>query len=287
MSNFRLAKMSEVIGNKQLRLFKYFGIGAYPTDCALFQGLDSECKYCKEFGPWWLNEADSSGKTIYIGNDENGHSEWGIKFNGLRPMIDYSKIEENCRVIEEDGDFLIVEFGEYPQNLVEDDIYSELDTCFEENRLTPTGKEYHSYILDWDDFEPKCLVHEEYQYEGRKYVRFISQFVYEDIDKKRRFLFDKWLEVSPIRWLVDKKNNVAIAECILGNLPFGYDVIYDGDFNDTLISDYLDNCFDKEIIPSGLGEYVVASEEANAEFNLSDKREEKSEFCKVKIENKG
>lgn len=287
MGNFRLAKISEVFGDNQLRLFKYFGVGAYPTECALFQGLDSEQKYYKKFGPWWSDGVESSGKTTYIGDDEIAHGEWGLKFKGLRPMIDYSKIKDNCRIIEEDGDFLIVEFGEYPQNLAEDDVYSELKTFFEENKLTATGKEYHSYILDWGDFEPKELVHEEYQYEGKKYVCFISQFIYEDIDKKRRFLFDKWLEVSPIRWLVDKKNNVAIAECILGNLPFGYDAVYDGNFNDTLISDYLDNCFDKEIIPSGLGEYCIGSEESNEEHTSADKNDGKNKFCKIKTENNG
>ena len=57
-----------------------------------------------------------------------------------------------------------------------------------------------------------------------------------------------WVEVTPVEWLVDEKTGLAITKkCILGGIPLSRKGIFLGDFEKTLVQDFIDNEFSYDV----------------------------------------
>ena len=131
----------------------------------------------------------------------------------MRPIIDIDKsIDLSQATINEQG-IEIVELGSFPQNLASDDIQQKLETAYSQKALTPTGK---SYTLDGgnqptDGF--RAQKHNEYEMDGKKYIRVKPKknFGPLGIEKGNPM----WVEVSPIRWQVDRKNGILVPDAAL------------------------------------------------------------------------
>ena len=123
---------------------------------------------------------------------------------GIRPVTKYSEIKQNSKVVRRyNNGYIEVEFGEYPQkklsSIEEQNLTQKLLDC----ELQKTDKKYTIY-----NREEKVLVtlQEVMDNKGKKYV-----------------LKDgEWYHVSPIRWIVNPKKDLAIAkQMILGGLEYG------------------------------------------------------------------
>ena len=101
--------------------------------------------------------------------------------------------------------------------------------------------------------------YEEYEYNGKKYVRVIANTCFNG--NKVTFSNGEqykdgdavWVKVSPIKWLVDDKAKIMVAKHILfADIQFNKEQNYQGDFDNTTLGKYLKNVFTKDIIPSML-----------------------------------
>lgn len=160
--------------------------------------------------------------------DANGniHKELAKnKYNSARPMTKYSEISSLAtnEKINKNG-ILEVEYGEYPQMVAFEDLSKILEENYLRGKLKKTGKIYttnkQSQKSDWyydKKFEERK--HEEFEYNGKKYIRFV--IFYESMDKKlsdgRTTKLGKpyWIEVMPIKWLVDKEEDIALSKFAL------------------------------------------------------------------------
>ncbi len=193
-----------------------YGTKCAVTDFAIVTGCcPSDETYVKDkkslkerTGIWWLS--DSSCYCMYFDGCKleawNEHSRYAI---GLRPVI-----REMGTVIDAEE----VIYGEYPQYAASLDLQQILNRLFKEGKLKKTNRKYtinQRNIYDsYKHFKP--LVLDEYIYEGKKYVRVISKMPEELSNGKRcKYGDEVWIEVSPIHWLVDQKENLLISENIL------------------------------------------------------------------------
>lgn len=110
----------------------------------------------------------------------------------------------------------IVEFGEYPQYAAPSSMQQILETEFSKG-LKKTG---NTYTFDGNknpDYYYKFMpvTYDEYEYGGKKYIRIKAQ-AYKDcfeLSNGIKYLNDNhvWVEVTPVKWLVDNKNGLLIS----------------------------------------------------------------------------
>lgn len=115
----------------------------------------------------------------------------------------------------------IVEFGEYPQYAAPSSMQQILETEFSKGLihkgLKKTG---NTYTFD-DNKSPdyyykfRSVTYDEYEYGGKKYIRIKAQ-AYKDcfeLSNGIKYLNDNhvWVEVTPVKWLVDNKNGLLIS----------------------------------------------------------------------------
>lgn len=86
------------------------------------------------------------------------------------------------------------DYGEYPQEKVDDKVFKKLMKLYRDGKLQPIDKQFRCMS---DDSKPG----EVYIYNGKKYVCF----------KNSEGVPITWYRVSPIHWIVDADNNIAVA----------------------------------------------------------------------------
>ena len=185
---------------------------------------------------------------------------------GIRPCLPYDEIKDKCKIINEKNGILEVEYGEYPQQVPNEEIKKQLEYIYKIEyiekipakynitnlKITKTGKEYHLYeyqnftIPEFKYNEKKyictsCNLHKSHKIQG--YTELSNNIEYYNHQ-------NAWIEVQPIKWLVDKKYNMAIAEKILiTGIPMEKEWKTEN-FDKSRIKKFMDNCFNKDIIPS-------------------------------------
>ena len=252
----------------QLKVIKRYGTKAAITDLCILTGSDScICENEYEYEDIYIDEDDSlAGRTgWYWTSSDDGDtdvltvSEEGLedevcrdaRCGAVRPVLQsstiFSQISRN-RVKGYHGTEE-VEYGEYPQNAADSIMQEILESEYQKKKLNSTGKDYTFDSTDVDDcdigFSP--ITYKEYEYQGKKYIRIKansypeSTFIlsngieYEDGDYV-------WVEVSPVKWLIDDKTETLISKkSLVSGIRFldgKYD--YNGDFKRTEMKEYLD-----------------------------------------------
>ena len=85
--------------------------------------------------------------------------------------------------------------------------------------------------------------HEEYEYNGKKYVRIVY---YNSLTSKQGIYF--WLEVSPLKWYVDSDAKILISKNIIASgVRFCDAEKYDGNFKNTEMYKFLNSYFLKDL----------------------------------------
>ena len=148
----------------------------------------------------------------------------------IRPVLSYDTLPSDALKNEEG--LLEVEYGEYPQNVVDASLEHELDWAFQSNKMVKTGKTYTT------DSRMRCserkfrpLKYVEYMYNGKRYIRIKEEYekyqgdhMYSVLLSNHNTYFQSryiWIEVSPIKWLVDDKLKILISKnALLGGLRF-------------------------------------------------------------------
>ena len=252
MNNFTFLNKSQITGKNQLNFFGKYGTRCVATDFAILLGCSEQSYYFKsegkmkkhKVGTWWTKSADGMGGAFLI--DGRGCIDGQFvtfKHIGGRPALPYSSIKFSSKTVRINNAIKEVEYGEYPQTVVDEDYSRELENAYNNGNLITTGKDYANFTA--------------YEYDGIKYIRFVGDLncageLLSD-DREIRVGTAYWVRVEPIIWMIDEIKNVALAKKILfSGVRFNKSNNYnaEGDFDKTNIKLFMDKHFSKEIEPS-------------------------------------
>ena len=280
-----------------LKVFKKYGKEASITDFSILLGADiNDSYYTKEgntledrAGYYWTrtDHGDNDARIVYF----TGHGTYDrvdIRDVCVRPSLPYSSISnisENITKIE-DG-ILEVEYGEYPQKAVSKDLQQKLEVLYKNKNLNKTGKTYTTDSRKYDEYyneyynEFQTQTHVEYEYNGKKYIRFkdnsyfgSNEFILSNGEKYRDGDYI-WVEVSPIKWIVDEKEDIAITKkLIFLGVQFNRERNYKGNFKSTNMYKFLNEIFIKDILPSKIvaeyNEDIIKTKRENLKIALKE-----------------
>ncbi len=176
----------------------------------------------------------------------------GAAFYGTKPVFNFdtfpiNDITSSCFT---DDNIMTVNYGEYPQNIVTDDLSRILEKEFNSNSLDKSGKQYTAFDNDMNKIK-----YDEYLYKNKKYVRIVGYEPSNEGYLSNGKLFEVnvpyWIEVEPIKFIVDTVKNIVISDkIILSSVPIASSYDDTKDFENTFLSKYLNEIFINEIIPS-------------------------------------
>ena len=258
----------------------------YPTDFTLMLGARKSSYLGGAPVDWWIIPKKMQGSYVDIVNYVGDLDEiYGTdRLTTCRPVLNYSDISPKISVEKLTKGLvrnkLVVEYGEYPQSFVGLDLNAELEKMFKSRMLNGTGKCYTAdsnfYSNEREEFEPRNF--DEYEYKGQKYIRMIGDDNSEDEEISNSsvdvILYEPyWIKVEPIKWIVDARLNLMISEkALFSNIQFlDVDMKYDGNFENTRLSKFLNDYFIKEISGSKIN-IVQDSVTPNSKNKFEKKR---------------
>ncbi len=281
MNNFTFLTDEQIFGTDgqdNLHIFRWYGKKCALTDFSILLGAKvSNFNYIdkdrrKVATGWWFTKSPSeSNNCVHTISDGGkiGDVYVALRTRGARPALPYSSIGLLCsnEVRVTDG-IKEVEYGEYPQTIVDENYSRELERAYIIGSLRTTGKNYttDSAEYQYSDISFSARTHTEYEYNGSKYIRFVgdSNCVGEVLSDGRKIQSGNtyWVRVEPITWLVDEEADIALSEKLLfSGVQFKNQCDYNGDFDKTDIKQFMDNYFSKEIIPSRAYSQTISVEQ--------------------------
>ena len=163
---------------------------------------------------------------------------------GARPALQYSSIADNVisKVRRPDG-ILEIEYGYYPQWAPSHDFQEELNFALG-TELMKKSKDYITIFPvkpNEYDTEFKKQGYLIFEYKEKKYicVKANTYDEYFTLSNGTNYTRDEeiWIEISPIKWFVDEKADIAISKNILfAGIQFKKESYYDEDFSKTDIN---------------------------------------------------
>lgn len=260
-----LLSEGQIWGNRnesQLNVIRKYGTKAAITDLCVLTG-----SYLCEDTDYNIDEDKSlTGRTSwfwtkssFVNSDVRAISESGNRAfvfryrrcGAVRPALQssviFSKISPN-RVTGYNGTEE-VEYGEYPQNAANSRMQNILES--EYNRgMNKTGRSYTFDSTKYNDEDTgfKPVTYEEYEYQGKEYIRIKANSDFNG----RKFKLSNgvkyrdgdyvWVEVSPVKWLIDDRTGILISKkgLVSGIRFLDTRTNYKGNFNRTEMKEYLD-----------------------------------------------
>ena len=142
-----------------------------------------------------------------------------------------------------------VEYGEYPQNAANSRMQNILESEYSRG-MNKTGGSYTFDSAKEDDYNKrfKPVAYEEYEYQGKKYIRIKANFGSDDdifkLSNGVAYIDGDyvWVEVSPVKWLIDDRTGILISKkgLVSGIRFLDKRTYYKGDFDRTEMKEYLD-----------------------------------------------
>ncbi len=220
MSNveFTVLPKEKIFGKDKLSIFYKGAYETKMTDFALLLGGRFETV-------WWTSSFDNYICMHVCTNNGPTTFTFRSRLPGIRPCFDYSKIPQINEYYDENN-ILTIKYGEYPQDITAEETALKLEDLFIDNKLESIGRFTTDAVSNecWEiGFRERHF--DEYEYEGKKYIRFVSDYItfQDDLFNKKINMFESnkayWIEVKPIEWYVDSETNIAISKnsfiCVL------------------------------------------------------------------------
>ena len=262
MEGFTFLTEQQIFGDSQLDILKKYGTACAITDFSILLGGQVSSDYTNEgttgkdrIGYWWAKTRYMYGVRLVSSPLEYDRAD--THENGARPALPYSSISRiSSNGVRNSLGIIEVEYGEYPQTIVDEGFSRELEKNYKLGTgIRKTGKTYTTDSVvdsanDDDRFKPRK--HEEFEYKGRKYIRIIG---YDNINgyklsDGRTIEFGKpyWVEVEPIKWLVDERTGIALSKKIIFAGVMFHSARRYKNFDRTDIKHFMDKYFSKEIV---------------------------------------
>lgn len=175
-------------------------------------------------GWYWTQNISGNEKICCINNKgEMVPTSSFLRRGTIRPVLSSTELLTNG-TLKRDTTITgvdIVEFGEYPQYAAPSSMQQILEVQFHKGlihkELKKTGNTYTFDDNKNPDYYYKFMpvTYDEYEYGGKKYIRIKAQ-AYKDcfeLSNGIKYLNDNhvWVEVTPVKWLVDNKNGLLIS----------------------------------------------------------------------------
>ena len=283
MMDYELTLLSEgqIWGNNsesQLEVISKYGTKAAITDLCILTGgylyeytdynIDEDRSLTGRTSCFWTRSDDGDNDVREVDADGDRVDVYRYKrYDVVRPALQssviFSKISPN-RVRGYNGTEE-VEFGEYPQNAADSRMQNILESEYKRG-MSKTGRSYtFDSVKNYDDntgFKP--VTYEEYKYQGKKYIRIKANSYFAG----GKFMLSNgacyrngdyvWVEVSPVKWLIDDKAGILISKkgLVSGIRFLDSKTDYEGDFNRTEMKEYLDKYMIKDLFQSVDFEYL-------------------------------
>ena len=263
-----LLSEGQIWGNSsesQLEVLRKFGTKTVITDLCVLTG--SYCGYFREDTNYNIDEDKFlAGRTswFWTRSDDGDNNvcgviqpgDWkykrrylrdGVVRPALQSSVIFSQISPN-RVRGYNGTEE-VEYGEYPQNAADSRMQNILES--EYNRgMNKTGRSYTFDSVKHDDYDTgfKPVTYEEYEYQGKEYIRIKanSHFGGNKFELSNGVEYRNgdyvWVKVSPVKWLIDDRTGILISKrgLVSGIRFLDKRTNYKGDFDRTEMKEYLD-----------------------------------------------
>ena len=292
MSEFTFLTKEQGFGADKLKILEKRGTEAKITDFSMLLGGKYVSDYhiendnsLKEKIGYYLTRSwqfDSHSYQRMIVACDNSKKYVVTDFNsdycfGARPVILFSSIdsiptngEKGKRAI--DG-ILEVEYGYYPQKAVSKDMQEILEGEYKGGRLSKTKNSYTTDSRKHDDYDEKFLAkkHEEYEYNGKRYVRVEANSSYDEFTLSNGEQYKNgdnvWVEVQPVKWIVDEKSLMMVAEkVIFAGVRFGKISGSILEYDNSTIKEFMDKYLSRDLEQSrktiALGEQTEETEKA-------------------------
>ena len=288
-----------VNGGRQLDVLEKYGTRSAITDLVILTGgyCEDSCSYMApddnslKGRTGWVYTRSSAGDGDVRGVTDDGsrYVEYRSRRNGaVRPALlssfIFSQISPN-RVRGYNGTEE-VEYGEYPQYAPDSDVQRRLENEYQRGNLRQTGRDYTFDKTEYDDYSQyfQPVTYEEYDYNGKKYIRIransdygSNSFKLSNGESYRNGDY-VWVEVSPVKWLVDDKTQTLVSKRgLLAGIRFHTDdKSYNGDFSTTDMKEYLDKHMLRDLTQTATFTRVEdMTPEEKKEYEEEQKRAEK------------
>ena len=260
-----LLSEGQIWGNSnesQLEVIRKYGAKAAITDLCVLTGshlcedtdynIDEDKSLTDRTSCFWTRSDNVCNTICAVMENGNRNIKFWYERNGaVRPALQssviFSQISPN-RVRGYNGTEE-VEYGEYPQNAADSRMQNILES--EYNRgMNKTGRSYTFDSVRYDDYDTgfKPVTYEEYEYQGKEYIRVKanSDFVGGKFKLSNGVEYRNgdyvWVEVSPVKWLIDDRTEILISKkgLVSGIRFLDKRTDYKGDFDRTKMKEYLD-----------------------------------------------
>lgn len=264
MIELTLPTAEQIFGPNELDIIKKVGTKAAITDFAiLLGGYVSGKNFIYDInslnhrtGWYWTKTEDEDYDALAVEQEglECAHFI-NARDIGARPILPYTAITNTSLNQSKRPDGILeVEYGYYPQWAPSDDYQVLLEELFKTGAMTTlsdyitTDSRMHSEHDN--DFEPQ--EHIIYEYNKIAYIRIKANPVSDNFTLSNGKTYERddyvWIEISPVKWLIDEETNIAISENILfSGVQFDKESNYTGDFSETEINLYMNTYFIKDL----------------------------------------
>ena len=229
-----------------------YGYGFELTDFAVLLGAAERS--------FWTRDIIGGEPSVRIISPNSLGLDANRRRAGARPAISYSSISRMAsNPTNKKSGMFEVEYGEYPQTIVSDELAKEIEKSYTNGTLKQTGKSYTTdSVPDSCNYCPfEAETHTEYAYNGKKYIRVVGKDMVATVKRDRYFSNGKklsvgevyWVEVEPIKWIVNEETNMALSKNIIfSGVQFNESKQYYGNFEQTSIKKFMDQYFAKDIV---------------------------------------
>ena len=276
MKDYELTLLSEgqIWGNdkeKQLEVIRKYGKQAAITDLCIITGtyygmykIPENISDKGKSGIYWT-KSDNNNKDVrtVACSGEKSYVKTDNCIVAIRPVLKLSSELFDIITAKRTKGFYgteEVEFGEYPQYVPS--LYMQKKLIYElitKGKIIKSGRTYifnSNERFNNDKFLPLQRI--EYEFQGKKYINIKA---YNSIMNPHFLLSNNvkyssgdyiWVEVTPVKWLIDDENKQLISKYSLvsGVRFMDSQKEYKGDFNKTEMKKYLDDYMVKDLFQS-------------------------------------
>ena len=271
MNNFTFLTQEQCFKNDKLDIFEKRGTKAAITDFSVLLGgwvwehAENDSSLEGRTGCYWTKSDDGDTNARVV--EDNGSScrrNVQKRYIGARPALPFSSIGSiptNGESVKRARDGILeVEYGYYPQKAVSKDMQERLERAYRSESISKTRNIYTTDSVDHnkDDTSFQPQTHQEYEYNGKRYVRVKANSYYDGYDftlsndEQYRDGDNVWVEVQPVKWLVDEKSRMMITEKIIfAGVQFNKERNYHTrDFDRTDIKTFMDRYLSRDLVQS-------------------------------------
>ena len=197
MAKLTFLTYDQVYGPNRLSIFDKVGVEAPISDFAIVLGgkVEAEIFTINRTCDYFTKSNDEMGNVVIVHKDREWHTVFTDDRNiAVRLVLPYDKDNPNYKVVTDNNYITEIEYGEYPQDIVDYNIRLILNEKLYFSKLKETGR---TYTVDNNRFEnnseffiPESL--KEYEYNRNKYVGLNASSYGYNINLSDGYLYSKY-----------------------------------------------------------------------------------------------